>query len=164
MTDIRVVTRAELIGTAADWLMLGDGSLDDSHDLATAVMVALGTDRLAEADDVLPDPGSTDRRGWWGDTDVQEIWDGWPIGTRLWLLERAKITGMAAREGGLLIRAEDYVREALQPFIDQRIVSRIDVLASRDGVNAVSVKVVLYRGPLPAIALRFLDLWTESGN
>ena len=73
-----------------DWNLLGDGTLDATQELATAIIVALGTDRLAEPGDQFPDPDSSDRRGWWGDYQAEAIWDGWPIGCRLWLLTARK--------------------------------------------------------------------------
>ena len=69
--------------------------------------MAHGESRLPGTyDDVLPQltaPGDEpDLRGWWGDTDAGTIWGGWPIGTRLWLLSRAKITDSAARQGATI--------------------------------------------------------------
>src|SRR4249919_3316624 len=72
-----------------DWeLITPPGMLDDSQALATAMCVALGTNALADPDDILPDPDSTDRQGWWGDMDAETIWNGWPIGCKIWLLRR----------------------------------------------------------------------------
>ena len=85
---ISLGTRSRSTGT-----LLGDGTLDDRDALASAVIVALGTDRLAEEGDLLPDPDSMDRRGWWGDYDADMVWDGWPIGCRLWLLQREQDRG-----------------------------------------------------------------------
>src|ERR1700750_2247663 len=91
--DIRLVqqnqfpTRQEV---TCDWLLLADGTLDDTQALATAIIVALGTDALADKDDILPDPDSTDRCGWWGNLDADLIWGGWDIGSKLWLLRRSK--------------------------------------------------------------------------
>ena len=99
-------------------MLLGDGTLDDTQALATAVIVALGTDRLAAPDDILPDPDCTDRAGWWGDMDAEELFNGWPIGTRLWLLKRAKIVGPEDPEGATVARVEQYISEAIQPFVD----------------------------------------------
>lgn len=147
-----------------DWLLTPAGQIDESQELASSIVVALGTDRLADTSDVLPDLDSEDRRGWWGDTESAEIWDGWPIGTRLWLLSRAKILGAAAREGSTLARAENYVHEALRPFKDRRIASRIDVNVERADLGRIDVSVTLYRGPLPAIELRFQSLWKDMGG
>lgn len=146
-----------------DWLLGTSGMLDETQELATAVIVALGTDRLATSTDVLPSLDSNDRRGWWGDLDAEEIWDGWPIGSRLWLLSRAKITDRGAREGATLARAENYVHEALQPFISRRIATAKTVEATRVGQGRIDVKAVIFRGERPAIELRFETLWANIG-
>lgn len=83
---------------------------------ATAMIVSLGTDGLARADDLRPDqpaaipedpaapPILSPRRGWVGDAlDAASR----RIGCRLWLLERAKHTEETRR------RAEDMAAEAL---------------------------------------------------
>lgn len=165
MTDVRIVSYATMAAVNMDWLLQSTGTLDETEELATAVKVALGTDGLADADDQLPGlEDDTDRRGWWGDLDAAFIWGGWPIGSRLWLLRRASIVEAASPLGATLVRAEDYTREALQPFIDKRICSRITVNASRTGVNEIVVRVVIYRGPLPAIELQYQILWNEVGQ
>lgn len=165
MTDIRLVQSASdppLQAVTIDWLLTPLGTLDTEQELATAAIVALGTDRLAHPDDELPDD-SGDRRGWWGDLDAEDIWDGWPIGTRLWLLARAKITGPAARRGSTVARAEHYVREALAPLREKRIVSRIEVAAARVGLDRIEVVATLYRGPKAAVELRYQALWDGIG-
>ena len=118
MPDIRLVQDSDAFPAyqiPIDWSLLSDGTLDDTQALATAVIVALGTDRLANTDDVLPDPDSTDRAGWWGDLDAEELFNGWPIGTRLWLLKRTKIVGPEDSEGATVSRVEQYIIEAIQP-------------------------------------------------
>jgi len=144
-----------------DWLLLNDGTLDDTQALATAVIVALGTDALASPSDILPDPDSTDRAGWWGDLDAQEIWNGWPIGCKLWLLKRSKIVGPESMEGATVTRVEQYIREAIQPFIDRRIGSQMWVKAERVAREQINAIVRLYRGPLLEIELQFQVLWTD---
>jgi phage gp46-like protein len=164
MSDIRLVQRVEFpyqTEVSVDWLLRDDGTLDDTQALATAVIVALGTDRLAAVDDILPDPDSTDRRGWWGDLDAQEVWDGWPIGCRLWLLKRDKITGSEAQQGSTLVRVEQYIREAIYPFIERRIGSRMDVRAVRVGRERIDALIRIYRGPETEIQLRYQILWRE---
>ena len=166
MSDIRlgqtVVDRIEAV--SIDWLRSPVGLVDEGEDLRSAVIVALGTDRLANVDDKLPQIDSDDRRGWWGDMDAGMIWGGWPIGSRLWLLERAKIVGSGAAEGATLARAEDYAREALQPFLERGIASRLHVVAERVGRERIDMLATLYRGPLPAVQLRYQYLWTESAD
>jgi phage gp46-like protein len=140
--------------------LLDDGTLDDTQALATSVIVALGTDRLAQPDDLLPDPDSTDRRGWWGDLDAELIWDGWPIGSRLWLLQRDKIEGPGSRRGPTTVRVEHYIREAVQPFIDRRIGSHMQVQATRIGKEQINALVRIFRGPQLEIELRYQVIWT----
>jgi phage gp46-like protein len=164
MPDIRLVQNPDAFPAYSipiDWSLLSDGTLDDTQALASAVVVALGTDALAAPDDILPDPDSTDRAGWWGDLDAKELFDGWPIGTRLWLLKRTKIVGPEDPEGATVSRVEQYISEALQPFVDLKIASAFDVEATRVGVERIDALVVIYRGPKTPIELRFQVLWDE---
>lgn len=87
----------------------GDLALDDTP--ATPMLVSLGSDRRARPDDAIAatdDPAAPAsllaRRGWPGDALDAE---GRQIGSRLWLLERAK--------GGELTRrfTEEWTKEAL---------------------------------------------------
>ena len=164
MPDIRLVQQAEFpyqTEVSVDWLLRDDGTLDDTEALASAVIVALGTDRLADVNDILPDPDSTDRRGWWGDLDADVIWQGWPIGCRLWLMKRSKITGPEAQQGSTLVHIENYIREAIQPFIDLRAASRMDVNVQRIDKQRIDTAIRLYRGPQLAIELRYQILWAD---
>jgi phage gp46-like protein len=160
MSDVRIVSSASLRGTVADWLLLPTGNLDESAELANYAKVALMTDALADNDEVLPDPDSTDRHGWWGDMDAGTIWQGWPIGTKNWLLTRAKIADLYAWEGDTVVRAENYTRDALQPLINYKICSAINVQAQRVGRDRIDVAVTIYRGPQIAIQLIFQDMWS----
>ena len=163
MPDVRLVqnTLFPKYSVTVDWSLLSDGTLDETQALATAVIVALGTDRLADPDDILPDPDSTDRAGWWGDLDAEEIWDGWPIGSRLWLLKRDKIVGPESYQGATVVRVENYIREAIQPFLDLKIASQLEVRAVRVGVERIDALIRLYRGPSLEVELRYQVLWNE---
>jgi len=161
MTDIRIINETTLAGIWTDWLLKPNGTLDESEELANLVKLALLTDRRASPDDILPDPDSTDLRGWWGDFEAEPIWDGWPIGCKNWLLFRAKITGPESSEGSTLVRAENYIREALLPLIDKRICTHLNVVAERSELHRINVTVTVYRGPLRDIELRFQNLWDE---
>jgi len=158
-TDIRIVSSASLRETVADWLMLKSGLLDERQVLANYIKVALMTDALADYDEIRPDPDSDDRRGWWGDMDATPIWRGWPIGTKNWLLERAKISDAWSWEGDTVARAENYTRNAVQPIVDMKMASAVDVFAERVGRERIDVRVVVFRGPMVAIDLVFQDLW-----
>jgi len=168
MPDPRlVIVRApDPIQTTLDWLILPNGLLDETKALATAVTVALGTDGLADVGEVLPDPDSDDRRGWWGNLDAQELYGGWDLGSRLWLMSRAKITDVGSREGATVGRIDRYIREALDPFVLGGIATRYDVQVTRDrnDHNKIVAEIVIYRGPKPAVALRFQSLWDDIGT
>lgn len=163
MTDLRLgqTFTDNFQAVTLDLLQAPSGLIDETRELETAAIVALGTDARADVDDELPGMDSDDRRGWWADTDAEEIWGAWPIGSRLWLLERVKITGAAAKQGATLARAEGYVREALQPFLENGIASKLSVTATRNGLGRIDVTAIIYRGPLAEIELRFQSLWSE---
>jgi phage gp46-like protein len=163
MADVRLIQNAHFpqYEVTVDARVLDDGSLDDRQALATAVIVALGTDALADPDDPLPDPDSTDRGGWWGNLDAEEIWGGWPIGSRLWLLRRSKIEDLGSQRGATTVRADRYIRESLQPFLDRRIATALDVNVERTGVERIEAHVVMYRGSVAAVDMRYQILWQQ---
>lgn len=98
------------------------------NDLSTAVLLSLFTDRRADEDDVLPD--GTDSRGWWADA-----MDGQRIGSRLWLLERAR----SLPETFAL--AKEYAEEALQWLVDDGVAAKVLVAAT--GVRGTDCNNVL---------------------
>ncbi|BAR61263.1 phage gp46-like protein [Bradyrhizobium diazoefficiens] len=159
--DIRLVQNNVFpqYSVTVDWSLLPDGTLDDTQALATAIIVALGTNALAGPNDILPDPDSNDRMGWWGDMDAQAIWGGWDIGSKLWLLRRSKITPAQARQGSTLVMVENYIAAAIQPFVDRKICSGFDVWVTRVDPQRVDALLRIYRGPLPEIELRYAVLW-----
>ncbi len=120
--------------------------------LANLVTIALNTDRRALPDDVLPQLGSDDLRGWWGDTNAQAIWGGWPIGTRLWLLKRVAITDSNARVGSTIERARRYIQEAMDPIVAAKIASQYETNLQQTGQDKISGSLTVYRGPKNAIA------------
>lgn len=104
--DIALVYDPEL--RRADLALGEDGDLVLDETPATPMLISFGTDRRARADDEMP--GGTPepnaflaRRSWAGDAlDAQ----GRRIGSRLWLLERAK-------DGDLTrLMAEEWTKEA----------------------------------------------------
>jgi phage gp46-like protein len=123
---------------AAD-IAMANGDLVAENGLRTAVIISLATDREAEADDEIPD-GSTDRRGWWGDMGCSADppgWNGDKIGSRLWLLARAKAIPETA------LRAKGYVAEALQWLIDDGIALAVDVSAVWINRTALGIRALL---------------------
>lgn len=161
--DVRLVqtNRYPAYDVSLDWLLLPNTTLDDSKALATAVIVALGTNALADPAEPLPDPDSSDRCGWWGDMDAELIWNGWPIGSKLWLLRRSKITPAAAGQGATIVIIENYIRMALQPFVDRKICSGFTVSIARIDKQRIDAQICMYRGPLKAVDLAYQVLWAD---
>lgn len=147
---IRIVFDPELI--TGDWILKG-ATLDDTNEIVTAVAVALFTHRTARIDDALPDPRDTDRRGVWSDHEAQEIHGGWPVGSRLWLLSREKQTERTRQ------RAETYIEEAMQPFVDIELIDGFDLTVEWFEPEKLGAEIVLHRGPKGSIAVRFERLW-----
>lgn len=117
----QLADRADMAVAAGDLVM-------DSG-LGTAVIISLGTDRLAAADDEIPD-GTANRRGWWGDMPIDPgtaLARPDAIGSRLWLLRRALATPATQR------RAEAYAREALAWMLEDGVAGRIDVTSTLAG-------------------------------
>lgn len=112
------------------------------HDLATdaglraAVVISLFSDRRADADDEIPD-GTTDRRGCWQESFPAA--EGDQLGSRLWLLARAKEVPET------LSRAEQYAREALAWLVTDSVAADVGVEAfwARSGVLGLRVAITL---------------------
>ena len=147
-----------------DW-RISDGVVDETQALATSIMVALGSDRLAEIGDELPDNLDSDRKGWWGDMDAEQIWSGWPLGTRLWEMRRDAIRPPGYKHGATAIKAEHFVRETIRPFVDAGIISKYAVEVDPiPQMEQIDVLIVLYRTNEPAIQLRYAYLWDAIGK
>lgn len=124
--------------------------LDSQEPLVRAVMISLFTWRRANPDDDLP---ADSRHGWWGD-----IYPDIPndrIGSRLWLLSRAKITTET------IARAKEYAEEALQWLIEDGVASRVDVESERQGLSTIAIACRIYKtGGKRPVNIRFADLWS----
>lgn len=123
--------------------------LDSAAPLVRAVVISLFTWRRAHPDDDLP--GDL-RMGWWGDTFPSVPNDR--IGSRLWLLSRAKLTH------DTVLRAKEYVEEALHWLIEDGVVARVEVDAERMGTFMLGIACRFYQsdGKLQA-DIRFTDVW-----
>ncbi|HZR34767.1 MAG TPA: phage GP46 family protein [Nevskia sp.] len=131
-----------------DWVLVGR-KLQDGNDLDTAVIISLFTDRTAAPDDVIPD-GSSNPRGWWGDTDPQH-----PIGSRLWLLDRSVQTQE------VLARANDCCAEALQWLIDDGVAASIDVNAFFPAREMLGVEITINRTDGTVVPMKFQWSWKQ---
>ncbi len=158
MADISTIQTAD--GLSFDWALApagqpGGGDLAVDTTLRTAVIISLFTDRLAAADDPLPD-GTRDRRGWWGDLPLSgQSATTKPIGSRLWLLSRATASAQTAR------RAKDYCAEALQWLIDDGVAASVAVTTQWLGPGALGIGIAITE-PNGALA-SFNFAWAWNG-
>lgn len=131
---------------SADWGLAGSaegnaGGLAASAALDTAVILCLFTDRRCPAGHPLArfvEDG--DPRGWWGDgIDLRRDLGEAPLGSLLWLLERA------AMLPEIEIWAKALIEEALAPLVARRVVVSIAVkVAARAGGHGLDWSVALY--------------------
>jgi phage gp46-like protein len=140
-------------------LAFADNDIVADRSLLTPIIVSLFTDARAKDDDVLPDPRSTDRRGWWADA-TNTAKRGDQIGSRLWLLERAKTTAATVPA------AKRYAEEALQWLVDEGIAASVKVsvesvlLASQTWALTLSVVVTKPSGTTETY--KFAQEWEET--
>lgn len=123
--------------------------LTSPEPLVRAVVISLFTWRRAQHDDDLP---ANQRMGWWGDSFAPV--DGDRIGSRLWLLSRAKLVPETAA------RAQEYATEALQWLIDDGVAAKVEVVAERQGLSTLALAVRIYKtGAAVPLDIRFTDVW-----
>ncbi|HFT8988028.1 TPA: phage GP46 family protein [Escherichia coli] len=135
------------------WLTVNGTRVNASSQLdplTRAVVISLFTHRRADPDDNADVP-----MGWWGDT--------WPMvandryGSKLWLLQRSKLTN------ALVNTVRTYIRESLQWMLDDGVVSRVDIDVQRTGINELGNSIVLWRRDGP-VTISFNDFWSVIAN
>jgi len=127
MPDITLVWNSAV--SHADWVQNG-ALLATGEDLMSAIIISIFTDRMAAPGDVLLE-GLNDPRGWWADGGVL-------IGSRMWLLRRAKQTLTT------LQLAYDYLAESLQWLIDDGVVGRFDIKTQWVRTGVLGAQITAY--------------------
>lgn len=131
-----------------DYMMAG-ADLAAGADLQTSILMSLFSNRTCRPEDVIPD-GSDDRQGWWGDEG-----ELFPVGSRLWLLDRSKLTEAVAK------KARDYAAEALQWMIDDGAVAEFSFATTIKGPNQLWLSIAAYRTKGNKTAKNYA--WTWNG-
>lgn len=128
--------------------------LQEDNGLDTSVILSLFTDRRAEDDDVIPG-GSGDKRGAWIDSfaDVE----GDKFGSRLWLLESAKLLPETVN------RVREYCAEALNWMVRDGVAKTVNVTAEIVrhhplGIIAAQIEIVKPDGA--TTRYKFDKLWS----
>lgn len=146
-------------------VLQSDGSWDialDGADLLadntprTAIVLSVLSDRRAAADDILPNPGDADLRGWWADAFPTMDGDLW--GSRLWLLARAKQTQ------DTLNSAQTFIDEAVAWLSEDGISDAITVTASYPDIGAMSIEAVIPRPVGGPLKQTFAALWNAESQ
>lgn len=115
--------------------------------LVRAVLISLFTWRRANPDDVLPDKS---KQGWWGDIYADPAGD--KIGSRLWLLTRAKFTP------DIPAKAKEYAEESLAWLTEDGVAESVTVEAERQWLDRLALGVRIVRGAA-VLNMRFDDVW-----
>lgn len=121
-----------------------------ADELVQATLISLFSWRKSNDDDGVDIPN---RQGWWGDTFASETNDR--IGSRLWLLQREKLTDE------VVARAREYAEESLQWMIDDALAAAVNVSTDREN-NRLNMSVEIVRpGDAQSIQARFQNLWEQ---
>lgn len=125
--------------------------LAQDEGLKNAILISLFTDARANSDDKLPTQ-TNDLRGWWGDAFASEI-NGVarPIGSKLWLLKRSKITSET------ILKVQDYGNEALKWLVSDGIAKAVNCQAIRQGQSQINIEIQITRPDGKII--KFERLW-----
>lgn len=151
----------------ADWALADStetqnrGGLRAQAAIETAVVLALLTDRRVDPAHPLSYLADGDNRGYFGDgIDVRDDLNEGPLGSLLWLLERAPMTikGLSAATW-----AEQFANEALATLLDQGVCVRIEVSATaKEIAGRIELVVALYGRDGAKIYDRNFDvLWQQ---
>ncbi len=125
-----------------------NSELAHDHDIKTAVIISLFTDRRAADDDLLPYANAS-KRGWWADALLTRR-----IGSRLWLLSREK------QLQSVVNRAREYAKEALQWLLDDGVVKTIVVDAQNISAGVLALYVRIERNNAPPASYKFEFAWS----
>lgn len=129
-------------------ISLANQDIKSDDGIRTAVIISLFTDKRVLSDEVTEqDP---DQRGWWGDMFPDEDQD--QIGSRLWLLQRAKQTPET------LSRAKEFAEESLQWMIDDGVASSITVVTEYIERGWIQISVNIQR-PRSTLSFRYEFNW-----
>jgi len=133
-------------------ISISSAGLSQDDGLATMVLQILFTDARAAADDILPD-GSTDRRGWPGDTFADEDW-----GSKLWLLERSKLTTDVKN------KAVTYAQTALERHLKPDYAKKIAVTGAIPQFQLLQLIIDITRPDGTDVTMTIQQRWEAMAN
>jgi len=146
MSDIAL----NLVDNCFDIEVINDDLAADNG-LETAVAISLFTDRRV-SDEELPDLERS-KRGWWGDV-IPEIPQD-KIGSRLWTIEREKVTVEILR------RSEELCREALDWMIEDGAAKEINASSVYSSNSKMDTTIEIVK-PDDVESTRFQVIWESQ--
>ena len=127
-----------------------DGDFTQTQGFDTALVMSLGCERRADASEVLrPEL----RRGWFGN-ELND--DGFQIGSKLWLLDQARLTQSTFNS------AIDYAKKATEWMIDEFRLDDVKVSGLFTN-NGISLIINLERSNSVTESLSF-ELWEHTNG
>ena len=127
-----------------------DGDIFDNS-VAELVLISLFTDARASDFDELPD-GSSDLRGWPGDTYSDLTWGG-----KLWLLKREKLTTEVRNKA--VSYAENALAWMLEDDVNGALAKSITVTSSIPRINTLALTVVITKPNGLSMSLSVSQRW-----
>lgn len=124
--------------------------LKTEKDLEASVLMSIFTDRRANNDDIVE---GTDRRGWWADTFAEVKND--KIGSRLWLLQREKLTNLT------VTRAHGYVVECLKWLLDDKVAQSVNVQTEIVSLGVLGIGVEIVKPNGTSKKFKYYYAWSQ---
>ena len=143
------LTRKKELGNIYD-ISIVDGQLELTDNFDTNLQMSVYCERRADSSEVLL---PQQRRGWWGNELSETV--GFEIGSKLWLLQQARLTK------DTLNKAIAYTQEALDWFVEHKLLKRVQVEASLNGNSGIRLTIKLTRFS-DEVETRFFDLWSNT--
>lgn len=113
----------------------------------TAVLISIFSDARAGDEDKLPDKNGTGR-GWWADSLAAT-----PIGSKLWLLERAKLVNSTTS------LVQQYTADALAWLTSDEIADSVEVVAFRNGIYRIDTEVTIKKTDNSKVFFKYFLNW-----
>ena len=122
--------------------------------LETSILISLFSDARV-TDDELP-LGELDKRGFWGDAVNNP--QGYALGSKLWLLDRSKITDEVLEE------AREYCEQALQWLLEDSIAESVTVETRYIDNQSMGITIEIVRPSRNRVSSKFDFIWKGTGN
>lgn len=136
-------------------MVLADRDVEREPSLETEALIVLSTDREADVNDALPDDNGY-KGGWWAD--AIPLTPTIKIGTRLWLLKRAKV------DNELASRAKEYVEEGFAYWLTDGIAQEVQVTTElvQNATTQLLINIKVVRTDIKNEFFKFFYNWENQ--